>query len=72
MGWCVTKWRVLAVCWDKDCETVLLECGHACCCFECARKVILSRQVGDGERQRGGGMKGREGRGSGRERKGIG
>jgi len=32
------------VCWDRDSETVLLECGHACCCFDCARKVILGRQ----------------------------
>lgn len=36
--------QLCIVCWEQERETVLLECGHGCCCFDCARRVILGRQ----------------------------
>ncbi|EKX39605.1 hypothetical protein GUITHDRAFT_114334 [Guillardia theta CCMP2712] len=32
------------ICWEQKSETVFLECGHACCCFDCARQVIVRHQ----------------------------
>lgn len=31
-----------SVCCDRKINTVLLDCGHACCCSECATKILES------------------------------